>query len=137
MGRLAVELASALTRAESESPAFAQFRATVNASVRADLGARVERGIRQGLDDEERRKLEEHANGPLRDQYVLAALEKLAANTAQSDNRDAMAEMLLAVLRKAHPEKYDRVALKGLDAAAFANALDGLKTRLKQDGYLP
>jgi hypothetical protein len=137
VGRLAVELASALTRAESESPAFAQFRATVNASVRADLGARVERGIRQGLDDEERRKLEEHANGPLRDQYVLAALEKLAANTAQSDNRDAMAEMLLAVLRKAHPEKYDRVALKGLDAAAFANALDGLKTRLKQDGYLP
>lgn len=137
VGRLAADLAAALTPAESESPAFSQFRGTVNAAVRADFAARVERGIKQGLEEAERKKLEENASGVLRDQFVPAALEKLAANTAPGDNRDAMAELLLAVLRKAHPEKYDKIALKGLDAAAFAAGLENLKTRIKQDGYLP
>jgi len=137
VGLLVADLATGLTRAESESPAFAQFRGTVNTAVRAEFGVRVERGIKQGLEEAERKRLDELAAGTLRDQFVPAALEKLGANTAASDNRDAMAELLLAVLRKAHPEKYDKVALKGLDATAFATALENLKTRVKQDGYLP
>lgn len=137
VGLLMAELAKALTGPEVESPAFAQFRSTVNTAVRAEFALRVERGIKQGLEEAERKRLEDFAGGPLRDQYVPAALETLAANTAASDNRDAMAELLLAVLRKAHPEKYDKIALKGLDATAFAAALENLKARIKQDGYLP
>lgn len=137
IGLLTAELARAMAREEAESAAFAQFQKTVSSAVRAAFGARVERALQQPLEQAERQRLEEQAGGPLRDQFVPAALEKLAANTAASDNRDAMAELLLAVLRKAHPEKYDKIALKGLDATAFAAALEGLKTRIKQDGYLP
>lgn len=137
IGILTAELAAALTSAEVESPAFSQFQKSVNAAVRTEFDLRIERALKQKPEDADRKRLEELAGGPLRDQFVPSAIEKLAANTAQNERRDEVSDLLLAVLRKAHPEKYDRVALKGLEPQAFAQAIESLKTRVRQDGYLP
>ncbi len=137
-GLLVAELVAAnkgLTSEEVDSPAFGQFRERVRASVREAFGKVLETAIKGGMTEQEKTDLQGWGNGPLRESWVISCVDKLRASTGQTAERDAVAEMLLSVLKQAHPEKFDRTTLKGLDAKAFEAALDTLKTRLKLEGY--
>ncbi|MCC6464910.1 MAG: hypothetical protein IT463_06165 [Planctomycetes bacterium] len=135
VGMLAAQLADSLAPAERDSAQYKAFRASVSSAVRAALGQDCARAIRDGIPAPERERLEALARGTLHNDFVAAAVEQLRAAGAPGSGRDALAGILLAAVKVAHPEKYDDVKLEGLAQADFETALDSLKTRLKSHGY--
>lgn len=135
VGMLVAQLADSMAPAERDSAQFKSFRASVSSAVRAALGQDCSRAIREGVQAAERERLEALARGALHNDFVAAAFEQLRAAAAPGTGRDAMAGIVLAALKVAHPEKFDDVKLDGLGQPEFEAALDGLKARLKSQGY--
>lgn len=134
-GVLMNDLSPRLTAPERDGAGFKALRDEVRKAVRTAIGEQVEPAIANGLNDETKASLGLIGNGVLRKQFVIVCVEKLHDKSAPGEGRDAVAELLVSVLKQAHPEKYDAVALKGLDAKAFEAAIDELKKQLKTDGY--
>jgi hypothetical protein len=124
-----------LTQAERDTPEYKAFRASLNEAVRAAIADRIGKALSGAIDDELKQELTGLASGPLRDQFVPAAVEQLRKKPEPGDSREVVAEVLISNLRQAHPNKYDDLALKGLEKDAFVKALDDLNARLRNDGY--
>ncbi len=132
---LVVRLDHSLTQAERDTPEYKAFRASLSAAVRTAIAERIGKALSGAIDDDLKQELTGLAGGPLRDQFVPAAVEQLRKKPEPGDSREVVAEVLISNLRQAHPNKYDDLALKGLEKDAFVKALDDLNARLRNDGY--
>jgi hypothetical protein len=124
-----------LTEAERANADYKSFRGGLNSAVRTAFTDLVSRALTAPMDEAQSKALVEHAGGPLRDQFVPAAVAELERTPAQTAERDTVSEILLSSLRQAHPEKYDAIVLKGLAQADFLKALGELNAKLRNDGY--
>lgn len=132
---LVVRLEQSLTQAERDTAEYVRFRASLDAAVRAAVADRIAKALNAAIDDEVKKELTGLAGGPLRDHFVLAAVEQLRKKPEAGESRETVSEVLLSSLRQVHPNKYEDVVLKGLEKDAFVKALDDLNTRLRNDGY--
>lgn len=132
---LLLKLDERLTAEERATPEYVDFRNDVNRLARSGIAGKLGKALRDGLDDESRKEITGLAGGPLRDLFVPAALDELRKKPEAGDARDTLSEVLLSVLKQAHPNKYDNLVLKGLNKDDYLKALDDLNTRLKNDGY--
>ena len=135
LGQLIARLDQSLNQTERESNDYKGFRVGVNAGVRTAIADRISRALGGTIDDDAKKELTGLASGSLRDQFVPTAVEQLRKAPAMGESRDMVSEILLMSLRQAHPNKYESVALKGLEKDAFVKALDDLNTKLRTDGY--
>jgi hypothetical protein len=128
-------LESSLTDDEKNGLEYVSFRTQVQTLFRAHAGSDLERALKDGIDDDGKASMAAIARGPLRETWVPVAIEKLREAAAPSPARDTISEVLLSTLKKAHPARYDNVALAGLSKEDFIKALDDLGAQLKQDRY--
>jgi hypothetical protein len=135
MRLLLEDVTQALTQIERDSSEHKSFRGEAGEAARKEIAALVDMAISTGLDDDRKTTLHTQGDGPLREHFVLATVDKLREKSALTDGRDAVAELLLGVLRKAHPGTYEKVTLAKLEARDFEAAIDSLKVQLKKDGY--
>jgi hypothetical protein len=129
------DISPALTALERDSDEHKAFRKDAGDATRKEVAAAVDAAITAGLDEAQKKKLQEVGDGPLRHNFVLATVDKLREKSALTEGRDAVAELLLGVLRKAHPGTYDKITLGKLEARDFEATIDSLKVLLIKDGY--
>lgn len=123
------------TSEEGAMREYKVFRDGLMSAVRAEYGRQISGVLSNGVNDDERAKLNRGATGPLRELWTLAALEKLREKADPSANRDAVSEILLSSLKQAHPGRYDNFALNGGTKESFLKALDDIAKQMKNDGY--
>jgi hypothetical protein len=134
--RIARVLLSAepLLAEEESGPAWSALRADVERAARARIASRVDKAMEEGLDDAGRDELRGMAGPAARRWFVPIVMDALDRRPEQSAGRDAVADVLLGVLRAAHPDRYN-AALAGLELEEFSRALARVVTMLREDGY--
>jgi hypothetical protein len=135
LAQLVIKLDQSLTQVERDNNDYKAFRSGLNSAVRGALADKISAALAAPLGEEAKKELTALATGALRDQFVPTAAAELAKKPAQTAERDTVSEILLSSLRQAHPDKYEKVELKGLSQADFVKALDDLNARLRNDGY--
>jgi hypothetical protein len=135
IARIVLPLEATLTADELADDAYQTFRKAMKDAARADIANRVSRDLAEGMNEERRAEHARLASGHLRTLWVPAAKEQLRLNADAGEARDALALIFTDALKRAHPERYDRLTLAGLSREEFLRALDALNGQLKQDGY--
>jgi hypothetical protein len=130
VGCVLAGLSEWLTPAERESDEYRALVAESDSAVKAAFEQQLGRVIAEPT-EEHLAAQAGHAAGPMRGQWIRAALACLRNHADPTEGRDAVAERLTEALQQAYPDDFQDLELKG-DREAFLATLEATVQKLNE-----
>ncbi len=125
-----------LTNDERANESLTALATTVTEKATSAITTEIDRATNADtFTDESSKRLRTLGTGVLRPMFVKSCVAKLGGEFTNTVVRDALATLLLEILREAHPDRYADSKLAGDTPEAYGASLNALKAKLKEDAY--